>query len=618
MKKSFRKAVLGIVCPSAFEHKALDKKRIAQLGAEIVVSGMGKVRALYACAEAKRRNPGLKSILLIGFAGGLTADLEIGDVVEPDTFVEHDYDARPFEKYPNVLKFPPKRLVPGSKRVTMLTQDHFLKENPHADGPLSRKFGALACDMESYAVAHFCRVARVRLAVVKLISDSADESADHDFLKACRRLAPKLNRTVIGAARKLLALAVFFILSAAPARAAVEPVRVLKNDSGAWEMRVGDKPYFIKGVVFSPVKIGESPSEATMRDWMTVDDDGDGVNDVAFQTWVDQNGDGRRDPEETVGDFELLRRMGCNTIRLYHVPSDNPILGDLYKKDPSTKLQFDHPVNKPLLRRLYSEFGIRVIMGNFLGSWTIGSGASWEEGTDYANPAHREAIKRSVRAMVLDNKDEPYVLFWLLGNENNIASWSKSNANKEPEAYARLVGELADMIHELDPDHPVGVSEGDPGNTYNLANYAKHAPGIDLIGYNSYRGKFGFDFLWKQVRRTFDRPVVITEFGIFAYDSAKGEDEELQAGYLERPWRDIASQTNSLGGVVFDWADRWYMDGTPSEHNPGTRHWPTSPDLLDHEEWFGLFSRGDGSDPLFRRPRQAYRYLARVWSEPKK
>jgi len=55
--------------------------------------------------------------------------------------------------------------------------------------------------MESYAVAKFCREKKIRFAVVKLISDAADENADHDFLAACRRLAPKLNRTVLSAVR---------------------------------------------------------------------------------------------------------------------------------------------------------------------------------------------------------------------------------------------------------------------------------------------------------------------------------------------------------------------------------------------------------------------------------
>lgn len=402
-------------------------------------------------------------------------------------------------------------------------------------------------------------------------------------------------------------------------------VKVVKYNDDTWQLLANEKPYFIKGVLFSPVKIGESPDMATMRDWMSYDDDGDGKNDIAYQTWLDENKNNKKDPGEKVyGDFNLLKEMGCNTIRLYHILSDNSILGDVYKRNPSTALQYNHPVNKKLLRELYRDYGIMVIMGNFLGSWTIGSGASWEEGTDYTNPKHCENIKKSVRAMVLDNKDEPYVLMWLLGNENNIATWSRCNASSEAEAYAKLVGEIAEMIHELDPEHPVAVCDGDNFNT--LRQYAKYAQGIDVVAYNSYRGKYGFVYLWKESKRIFDRPIFISEYGIFAYNKEVGEDEDLQLEYHKGCWRDIVRNSaqhygsekrftgNSIGGVAFDWLDRWYMDGTPHEHNPGTRYWD-SPDGLRHEEWFGIMSMGDGSDTLMRQPRKVYDYFKNVWNE---
>lgn len=402
-------------------------------------------------------------------------------------------------------------------------------------------------------------------------------------------------------------------------------VKVVKYDDGTWQLLVGGKPYFIKGVLFTPVKIGEAPDKATMRDWMYYDDNKDGKNDVAYETWLDKNNNNKRDADEPIeGDFKLMKDMGVNTIRLYHLPSDNPMLGDIYKENPSTALQFDHPVNKELLRKLYQDYGIMVIMGNYVGAWTIGSGASWEEGTDYTNPKHIENIKKSVKAMVLDNKDEPYVLMWLLGNENNLGDWLRCNANKNPEAYAKLIGELAEMIHKLDPDHPVAVCDGDNFNT--LKEYAKYAPGLDVVSYNSYRGEYGFVFLWKEVKRTFDRPVFISEFGIFAYNVNIGEEQDYQLKYIKGCWRDIVRNSfsyydptkrvsgNSIGGVVFDWLDRWYMDGTPSEHNPGTRYWD-SPDHLRHEEWFGIISMGDGSDWLARHKRKVYDYLEGAWNK---
>lgn len=400
-------------------------------------------------------------------------------------------------------------------------------------------------------------------------------------------------------------------------------VAVVRYDNGAWQLEVDNKPYLVKAVTYVPVKLGESPDDSSMRDWMLYDDNHNKKNDMAYETWLYT--DSKRKP---IGDFKLLKAMGANAIRLYHEASDNSILGDIYRVGDGTTLQFDHPINKALLRDLANSHGIRVIMGNFLGSWTIGSGATWDEGTDYTNPEHCENIKKSVKAMVLDNKDEPYVLMWMLGNENNIADYSRCNAKTHPEAYAKLIGELTEMVHQLDPNHPVVTCDGDD-NFRMLRYYAKYAPTIDIIGYNVYRGQWGFGSLWRGAKDILDRPILISEFGAFAYVKPKGEDEDYQSRYIQGCWKDIVLHTaglidpeknrtgNAIGGVIFDWVDRWYMSGTPLEHTVGTKsHW-NSPDHLFHEEWFGLVAleSGSTSDSLMRRPRKAYHYLKDVWNK---
>ncbi|MBN1897755.1 MAG: hypothetical protein JW827_03175 [Spirochaetes bacterium] len=422
-----------------------------------------------------------------------------------------------------------------------------------------------------------------------------------------------------------------------PANGEEEPidarVTVKKNPDGTWQLFVDDKPFFIKGMIFNPAKIGEDPGIPNLRDWMLYDDNANSTNDIAFETWVDTNLNNIKDATEPlVGDFQLLKDMGCNTIRLYHVPSDNPILGNIYKIEPGVQLQYDHAVNKSLLRKLYNDYGIMVIMSHFLGSWTIGAGVSWAEGCDYTNSTHRENIKTSVRAMVLDNKDEPYVLMWLLGNENNIADFSKCNAVQHPVAYAQLIGELARMIKEIDPHHPVAVCDGDgyrwfadPFNT--LREYPDYAQAVDIVAFNSYHGSNGFNpYICSNVKYTFDRPIFYSEYGMFAYDNNVGYDEMLQKKYHTNYWKDIVLQSasnlnipqeqygNCIGGVVFDWCDRWHMDGNPWAHDVSTNPATYSPDGLRHEEWFGVTSMGIGSDTLMRQKRSAYDYYKNVWN----
>lgn len=193
---------VGVVCPSRFEYEAIrDLPAVAH--AAVVVSGMGKVRAACAVHGLARRHPALRHVLLIGFAGGLSG-LKIGDVIEPRLVIEQDYCAEPFEKFPNRIQLAGRRLIRGSRSATLLTQDRFIKGNPYAGSELAARHPRLACDMEAYAVAWAAaHDLKLNCSVIKLISDEADSKADHDFLKACRDLRPKLRSLLTTALQQL-------------------------------------------------------------------------------------------------------------------------------------------------------------------------------------------------------------------------------------------------------------------------------------------------------------------------------------------------------------------------------------------------------------------------------
>jgi beta-glucuronidase len=162
-------------------------------------------------------------------------------------------------------------------------------------------------------------------------------------------------------------------------------VKLLQYENGHWQMTVKDEPYFIKGITYSPTKIGQSPDKGTLVSWMYEDTNGNSLADGPYDSWVDANRNNKQDPNEpVVGDFYLMKELGVNTIREYHQP---------FKP------------NKELLRKMFSEYGIRVIMGDFLGKYTLGSGATWFEGTDYENPEHQKNMMESVRRMVREFKD---------------------------------------------------------------------------------------------------------------------------------------------------------------------------------------------------------------------
>lgn len=388
------------------------------------------------------------------------------------------------------------------------------------------------------------------------------------------------------------------------------PTELVKYENGHWQFLVEGKPYIIKGISYFPVTVGQSPDEGNLSDWMNQDINGNGKPDSPYDAWVDKNLNNTQDPDEpSVGDFSLFKEIGANTLRLYH-----------------------HATNKELLRDLYKTYGIRVMMGDFLGMYCIGSGAKWEDGTDYTDEEQKKNMLESVKQMVLEYKDEPYILMWVLGNENNYGGTfghfgGVGNAGKYPSEYYSFVNEVARWIKSVDPVHPVAICNGD---LLFLDILAKYAPEIDILGVNSYRGAYGFEHsIWFDAKQVFDRPVVITEYGCPLYIEGKPTEyqEEKQAEYHRGNWEGIYYNScgygvgNSIGGVVFEWVDGWWKSGQPPRFSSWMHevkgNWiGPFPGNWSYEEWFGLTGQGDGTkSPFLRQLRKSFYEYKKMWKE---
>ncbi|PIQ89312.1 MAG: hypothetical protein COV72_03730 [Candidatus Omnitrophica bacterium CG11_big_fil_rev_8_21_14_0_20_42_13] len=375
-------------------------------------------------------------------------------------------------------------------------------------------------------------------------------------------------------------------------------IKLVKFVNNQWQLRVNNKPYIIKGITYSPVKTGQSPDNQTLTSWMEYDFNGNGKIDGPYDAFVDKNSNNQQDKNEpATGDFALMNEMGVNTIRVYHQPFG---------------------INKELLRDLYANYGIRVIMGDFLGKYALGSGAIWYEGTDYANPEHKKNMLESVKNMVKEFKDEPYILIWLLGNENVYGV--ACNADKDPESFFKFVNEVAIEIKKIDKNHPVAIASGD---TLYLDLFAKFCPDVDIFAANSYRGNYGFVDFWQAVYDETKKPAFITEYGCAAYLTGRPleDGEEAQADYHRGAWGDIMNNSagftgygNSLGGVVFEWLDEWWKAYEPSLHD-ARRLWAGPfPDGFMYEEWLGIAGQGDGKmSPYLRHLRKGYYLYKEMW-----
>ena len=377
-------------------------------------------------------------------------------------------------------------------------------------------------------------------------------------------------------------------------------VQLVQFENNHWQLRVDGKPYMIKGVTYSPTVIGESPDEGTLTDWTRDDVNKNGIIDGPYEAWVDKNKNEKQDVNEpNVGDFQIMKEMGVNTLRVYHQP---------------------FAVDKKILRDLYEKYGIMVIMGDYFGMYAIGSGASWHPGTDYSDPAQRENMKQSVKKMVEEFKDEPYILMWLLGNENNYGV--ANNSKNIPEVYYSFANEAAGMIKSIDKNHSVAIGNGD---TLFLDIFAKNAPEVDVFGCNAYRGLHGFGrSFWENIKDTCDKPVLITEYGCPAFitDKTLEEAQETQAKYLKLAWHDIDRNSagigvgNAIGAVMFEWVDEWWKAYEPFTHDIKKSWAGPFPDGWMYEEWLGVTSQGNGDNSPFKRQlRKAYFIYKEMWKE---
>lgn len=392
----------------------------------------------------------------------------------------------------------------------------------------------------------------------------------------------------------------------------------VQYENGHWQMMVDGKPFVIKGIAYTPTPVGRSPHDGyDLNDWMISDLNQNGKIDGPFDSWVDANGNNEQDPNEpVVGDFALLKAMGVNTIRFYH-----------------------HAKSKELLRQLYKDYGIRVIMGDFLGMYAVGSGADWFAGTDYTDEPQKEKMRQSVREMVMEYKDEPYVLMWMLGNESNygepgVADVGEkkgkvglgSRAKLQPEAHYGFVNEVAGLIKSIDPSRPVGVSNGE---VITIDILGRNSNNIDVFAANVYRGSDGFGrTFWEDARDHMDKPVLVAEFGCPAYHSRKNQEEadRLQMEYLRGNWEDIRANIagygygNAIGGVLFEFIDEWWKAGPrkPQElltHSTKGDFKANFPDEWIYEEWLGVADQGDGShSPYLRHLRRSYDYFKKAWN----
>ena len=370
-------------------------------------------------------------------------------------------------------------------------------------------------------------------------------------------------------------------------------VAIRRVKGGHFQLLVEGNPYLVKGVAYQPIPIGQNHQ---------------------YNFWADPN-------QPWVEDGRLMRQMGANTVRFFKA-------GD----DPEQ--------TKKVIRYLYQTYGIRSIIGHWMDYWTPGN---------YAQPEYRKELTQRVLEMVKTYKDEPGILLWVLGNENNLCwhsgarvSWSCPEAEKITDPYQRelakakfyysLVDQIAGEIKKIDRSHPVALGNAD---TYTLEVAGEVCPNIDLVALTVYSGK-SFGNLWREVKNKIGKPVLIMEFGCDSYNALLGqEDQEIQAAFIKSQWQEIVGniaggggEGNALGGCVFEWNDEWwkhnehlaaswYVHNTEGNWSGGGYYFDigTANNMNMNEEWWGIVALSPKLEKGINKriPRTAYYELQKLW-----
>lgn len=181
----------------------------------LVESGVGKVNSART-TQILIDNFKVDYIFNIGVAGGVSKDLNVGDVVIGERLVQHDFDITAFnhEKgyVPNVGVYLESdsylvRLAENSSKEngtriitgTIASGDIFCTENWMAE-KINKKFNALCVEMEGASIAQVAYLSHIPFLIIRSISDVPDNNnvvTYNDFLESSCKTVAKIMKNII-------------------------------------------------------------------------------------------------------------------------------------------------------------------------------------------------------------------------------------------------------------------------------------------------------------------------------------------------------------------------------------------------------------------------------------
>lgn len=227
--------------------------------------------------------------------------------------------------------------------------------------------------------------------------------------------------------------------------------------------------------------------------------------------------------------YDQLRAAGANTVRLWSTDYATPLLDEAQRQ------------------------GLTVMLG------------LWLEPEDkhftYYDPKMVAVQRVRVRQQVLRFRNHPALLMWSVGNEVEQSAYG-------PRMF-EAVNDLARMIHELDPYHPVTVALA-----HDFIDRAKQlqqvAPEVDILSVNVYSELSQLPHLIK--RSQWQGPYIVSEFGPWGYwqtkwspwssplePSSGDKADSVRVAYRRGV---LADSAHCLGAYAFYWGYKFEYTAT--------------------------------------------------------
>jgi len=185
-------------------------------------------------------------------------------------------------------------------------------------------------------------------------------------------------------------------------------IEIKSNQDGGYILYVDGEALLIKGIGYNPTPIGKG-------------------HDYDFFS----------DPNKPwLVDGKLMKEAGINCIRIYSPGKD------LEKV-------------KEFISDMYKNYGIYTLISDWLGLWDYPR-------ANYSDQAFKDGTKNRILNVVKTLKNEPGLLMWILGNENNytfsgkIGFWTSSEIEKIDDPQQKQIRKAEiyyNFVNDLDKKH---------------------------------------------------------------------------------------------------------------------------------------------------------------------